>query len=172
MTKPARTLAISLALMFSSSVLAHPECPKLSFWNKDPDDCKPHQHEQTLIGAEEKHIVYFAFDSAQVQDIQDIVSYIDTLKQLQSIKLIGHADRLGSNDYNDRLSEQRVTAVATQLVNSGVNSSKITTDFKGETVPAKTCDNSAQQELIECLHANRRVEIEIIGEKVLDNADN
>ena len=92
MQKAALTLALFTAFSFSSTASAHPECPKLNFWDKTPNSCEPHHHEETtLVGAEEKHIVYFSFDSAEVGSIQDIVKYIDTLKQLDSVTLVGHA---------------------------------------------------------------------------------
>lgn len=172
MQKAALTLALSTVFSFSSTVSAHPECPKLNFWDKTPTSCEPHQHEEiTLVGAEEKHIVYFSFDSAEAGNIQDIVNYIETLKQLDSVTLVGHADRLGSDEYNDALSKRRVDAVEAKLINNGVDSSKITTDFKGERIPAQSCEDTDSTELIDCLFANRRVEIEIIGEKVLETTE-
>lgn len=173
MHKPALIIALLAAITSSSSIFAHPECPKLDFWGKTPDGCEPHQHEEvTLVGAEEKHIVYFAFDSAEVDDIQDIVNYVDGLKQLDSVTLVGHADRLGSDEYNDLLSKRRVDSVESKLINNGVDASKITTDYKGERVPAQACESRSGIELIDCLFANRRVEIEIVGEKVLENSPN
>ncbi|MGB0283405.1 MAG: OmpA family protein [Neptuniibacter sp.] len=160
------TLALCLAsaAAFSGSAFAHPECTKKEFWDNTPDNCVTH----TLVGAEEKHIVYFDFDKAIVGDIQDITDYISGLKELNSITLIGHADRIGSDDYNDALSKRRVDAVEQKLLESGIDGSKISTDYKGEKVPAQTCEGDFGPELIDCLHANRRVEIEIIGEKIIE----
>lgn len=173
MHKATLTFALFSAITFSSVVSAHPVCPKLNFWGKTPADCETHSHaEVTLIGAEEKHIVYFSFDSAEVGNIQDIISYINTLKKLDSVTLVGHADRLGTDEYNEQLSKRRVDAVATKMIDSGVSSLKITTDYKGERVPAQSCEGSMGAELIECLFANRRVEIEIVGEKILEEAVN
>ena len=173
MQNPAVIIALFTAISFSNSSYAHSECPKLSFWGKTPDGCEPHKHDEvTLVGAEEKHIVYFAFDSSEVDDIQDIVNYVDGLKQLDSVTLVGHADRLGSDEYNDLLSKRRVDAVESKLINNGVDASKITTDYKGERVPTQACESSSGIELIDCLFANRRVEIEIVGEKVLENPPN
>jgi OOP family OmpA-OmpF porin len=168
MKKTTLALCLTAATVFSTSAIAHPECLKKEFWDNTPDNCVEHTHEETLVGAEEKHIVYFAFDKSDVGDIQDITNYIDSLKQLDSITLVGHADRLGSDDYNDALSKRRVDAVEQRLIDSGVDASKISTDYKGERIPAESCDTESGSELIECLFANRRVEIEIVGEKVLE----
>lgn len=164
MKKITLALCLSTATAFSGSVLAHPECTKKDFWDNTPDNCVTH----TLVGAEEKHIVYFDFDKSNVGDVQDITDYISSLRELNEIILIGHADRIGSDSYNDALSKRRVDAVEQKLIDSGVDSSKITTDFKGERVPAQTCEGDLGPELIDCLHANRRVEIQIVGEKIIE----
>lgn len=165
--------SIALPLLFTAQLAtAHPACPQKEFWGQQPN-CEEHVHEEatkeiTLVGAEEKHIVYFDFDSAIVGNIGDITNYVDQLKNLDGINLVGHADRLGESDYNVALSKRRVEAVAKALQKSGIAADKIISDYKGENIPAKSCEGERSPELIECLFANRRVEIEITGEKVLN----
>lgn len=113
----------------------------------------------------EKHIVYFDFDSADAGDVSDITSYINSLKSVTSVNLVGHADRIGSSAYNDALSQRRVSAVSSALQAGGVNSSAISTGYMGENAPAKSCDGQNGANLIDCLRANRRVEVEISGTK-------
>ena len=75
----------------------------------------------------------------------------------QTIRVTGHTDSLGDDDYNLRLSEQRAEAVQAYLIDKGVKSERIRTDGKGEAVPVasnKTAPGRAQ---------NRRVEIEFQG---------
>ena len=77
---------------------------------------------------------------------------------------VGHADRLGSNDYNQKLSEKRADAVRAYLVSKGVEQSKVETLGFGKTLPVKACpDQKDRKQLIECLQPDRRVEIEVIG---------
>lgn len=113
----------------------------------------------------EKHIVYFDFDSSDAGDVSDISSYIMSLKSVTSVSLVGHADKIGSNAYNDALSQRRVEAVSAALQANGVSGSAISTGFMGETAPAKSCDGLRGATLIDCLRANRRVEVEISGTK-------
>jgi len=113
----------------------------------------------------EKHIVYFDFDSANAGDVSDISAYINSLKSVTSINLVGHADRIGSNAYNDALSQKRVNAVSSALQAGGVSASAISTGYMGEGAPAKSCEGQSGANLIDCLRANRRVEIEISGTK-------
>ncbi|MDF2181486.1 OmpA family protein [Neptuniibacter sp. CAU 1671] len=127
----------------------------------------PHTPKPVLVDAEEKHIVYFDFDSSKVDSVKDITDYIASLKELDAVRLVGHADRIGTNAYNDALSERRVLKVQDALVAGGVDANKITTGFMGETAPAKSCTGHRGADLIDCLRANRRVEIAITGKKVI-----
>lgn len=113
----------------------------------------------------EKHIVYFDFDSSNPGDVSDISGYINSLKEVNSVNLVGHADRIGSSAYNDALSQKRVNAVSKALQSGGVNAAAISTGYMGENAPAKSCDGQRGANLIDCLRANRRVEVEISGKK-------
>ncbi|PIE24917.1 MAG: flagellar motor protein MotB [Neptuniibacter caesariensis] len=113
----------------------------------------------------EKHIVYFDFDSSNPGDVSDIADYIKSLKKVSGVNLVGHADRIGSNAYNDALSMKRVNAVSDALQGAGISRSVITTGYMGENAPAKSCDGLNGANLIDCLRANRRVEVEISGKK-------
>jgi OOP family OmpA-OmpF porin len=48
---------------------------------------------------------------------------------------IGHADRFGTDRYNQGLSEQRVAEVKAFMVSKDVESGRIYTEGKGETQP-------------------------------------
>jgi OOP family OmpA-OmpF porin len=80
------------------------------------------------------------------------------------VQIDGHADRLGSHAYNQRLSERRAEAVRAYLVSRGFDTSNIDTIGFGKTSPVKSCPgNMARKELIECLAPNRRVAVEVKG---------
>jgi OmpA-OmpF porin, OOP family len=75
----------------------------------------------------------------------------------------GHADRLGAQQYNQKLSEKRANAVATYLKSKGV-AADIDTLGVGKTQSVKACDDKlARKELIACLAPNRRVSIDVKG---------
>ena len=92
---------------------------------------------------------------------------IERMRQFGSIKIIrisGHADRLGGEQYNDKLSYRRAEAVRAYLVSKGVDRSQITLFAFGEARPVSACaDSKPGKALIECLAPNRRVEIDIQG---------
>ena len=102
---------------------------------------------------------------AKLDDVADkIKNYIvDTIER---IDLTGHTDRLGSDAYNQRLSERRAKTVKNYLVKKGVDGSKITDTGRGEHEPVVQCKgNKATKKLIRCLQPNRRVDVEIHGVK-------
>jgi OOP family OmpA-OmpF porin len=81
---------------------------------------------------------------------------------------IGHADRLGSDNYNQRLSVRRADAVKAYLASKGTEQNRVYTEGKGKKQPVsgdkcKAMGNNRSPKLIECLQADRRVEIEVIG---------
>jgi OmpA-OmpF porin, OOP family len=93
----------------------------------------------------------------------------DLVGKLRSVTLevviaVGHADRLGSDAYNQKLSVRRADSVKAYLVSKGIGASRVYTEGKGESQPVKECKgNSKTKELIACLEPNRRVELEAVG---------
>jgi OOP family OmpA-OmpF porin len=69
----------------------------------------------------------------------------------------GHTDSIGTDAYNQKLSERRAAAVKAYLVSKGIPASKITTIGKGESQPVAT------NKTAEGRQKNRRVDIEFKG---------
>ena len=74
------------------------------------------------------------------------------------LEVEGHTDSVGSDDYNQHLSEQRGEAVSAYLTQQGMPSSSITTRGLGEGQPVASNDNAAGRQ------QNRRVELVVSGE--------
>lgn len=100
---------------------------------------------------------------------REIVSRIKEVQKLELVLVTGHTDRLGSQQYNQKLSERRAAAVATYLAGKGVAKDKIETLGMGKTqpVPGVVCEQKNRKELIACLQPHRRVEVEVKGEIVI-----
>jgi len=84
----------------------------------------------------------------------------------ETIMAVGHADRFGSDDYNQRLSEKRVESVKGYLVGKGIEPNRMNTEGKGESQPvtkAGECDGAKSAKVIACLQPDRRVEVEVVG---------
>lgn len=87
----------------------------------------------------------------------------------EMINAVGHTDRFGSDAYNQHLSELRVDAVKTYLVSIGIASNRVHTEGKGETEPvtqAGQCNGAASAAVIACLQPDRRVEVEVMGNRI------
>jgi|1185.fasta_scaffold01188_1 OOP family OmpA-OmpF porin len=91
---------------------------------------------------------------------------------VEKVNLIGHADRIGSEDYNKELSEKRAQAVADFLAQHGVESSRLQVEGRGEAEPltGNQCqrlgkESNKNQKLIACLQPDRRVDAELLGSR-------
>jgi OmpA-OmpF porin, OOP family len=94
----------------------------------------------------------------------EVIAKLADLRDVRYIIVNGHADRLGSVQYNQKLSEKRADAVRAYLVSKGVVADKVETLGFGKTLPVKACpDQKERKGLIECLSPNRRVVVEVQG---------
>ncbi|ELM3615467.1 porin OmpA [Aeromonas sobria] len=80
--------------------------------------------------------------------------------------VVGYTDRIGSDAYNQKLSEARARTVANFLVTKGMAASKVAIEGRGEANPVTgtKCNNvTAKAQLISCLAPDRRVEVRVSG---------
>ena len=99
--------------------------------------------------------------------LDELVSKAAAIK-LEVILVVGHTDRIGSDSYNQKLSEKRAAAVKEYVVAKGIEANRVYTEGKGEKQPVtgdKCKGNAPTKALIECLQPDRRADIEIIGTK-------
>ena len=99
--------------------------------------------------------------------LDELVSKAAAIK-LEVILVVGHTDRIGSDAYNQKLSEKRAAAVKEYLVAKGIEANRVYTEGKGEKQPVtgdKCKGNAKTKALIDCLQPDRRADIEIIGTK-------
>lgn len=79
--------------------------------------------------------------------------------------VIGHTDRIGSDAYNQSLSEQRARTVADYLIAKGLFADKVRAEGRGESEPVTggSCPDAAKAQMIACLAPDRRVEVRLTG---------
>lgn len=125
-----------------------------------PVACTP-QIETITIQAEK----LFGFDKAKLADTSEIdTQVVEKMKEnpiFASVKIVGHTDKLGSEKYNQALSERRANQVRDYIISKGIDGSRLIAVGKGESEPKVNCDNvKGRKAQIECLAPNRRVDVE------------
>lgn len=105
----------------------------------------------------------FDFDKSVVRpdgkkNIDDAMAKLAGV-DVEMVIATGHTDSVGTDAYNQKLSERRAAAVKEYLVSRGIPASKITTLGKGESQPVATNKTKEGRQ------KNRRVDIEFKGVK-------
>ena len=88
-----------------------------------------------------------------------LIKYDDT-----NVMIFGHTDNVGSDAYNETLSEKRAGSVDNFLVSKGVAGSRLTSEGYGETDPVASNETDEGREL------NRRVEVVVVANNELKKA--
>ena len=81
--------------------------------------------------------------------LTDTVLHILETNAEHRVRLVGRASRSGPDRLNNRISRQRVEAVAAHLVAAGVNRSRIDTSFIGESAPFSSAHESEEDRSVE-----------------------
>ncbi|WP_084635515.1 OmpA family protein [Pseudoxanthomonas sp. J35] len=104
--------------------------------------------------------ITFAFNSANIDPqfytvLNDVAGVLREYDQTV-VEVAGHTDSVGSDEVNQRLSEQRAEAVAQYLAAQGVQRERLITVGAGKRYPIASNDTEAGRA------ANRRVEITLV----------
>lgn len=101
--------------------------------------------------------VNFAFDKANIDEasagVLDVAAEQLTNCPRVSVRVDGYTDSVGTDKYNQSLSERRANAVMSHLVDRGVSASRLTATGYGESNPIASNDTAEGRAL------NRRVEL-------------
>ena len=108
--------------------------------------------------------VLFDFDSANLkpgarEKLARVAGILQAYPGLQ-MAIEGHTDNVGSDEYNQRLSERRAVSVRSYLVQNGIPESTVTALGFGESQPVATNASSTGRQ------QNRRVELVVSGDPI------
>ncbi|WP_339056885.1 porin OmpA [Candidatus Regiella endosymbiont of Tuberolachnus salignus] len=118
--------------------------------------------------------VLFSFNKSELKpegltQLNDLYSQLSSINPKNgSVLVLGYTDRIGKEAYNQALSERRAQSVMDYLITKGIPADKISARGMGEANPVtgSTCgDDMKRAAKIECLAPDRRVVIEVKGEK-------
>lgn len=110
--------------------------------------------------------VYFAFDSSALSadsraTLDEVAAFAAQNPDYQ-IELAGYADRLGSAEYNRKLSERRALAAKKYLVNQGVAAQNIQTAWYGEELAQGVTDAERQRDRRVDAKGQASIQVEIV----------
>lgn len=104
--------------------------------------------------------LYFDYNKSKIKDndVEIINRLILIYKNYSNLKftIIGHADNIGSNQYNNTLSKNRAKEIEHYLIKKGVVPGKIDTQWKGKSMPIELNETEKGRA------KNRRVVIQLI----------
>jgi OOP family OmpA-OmpF porin len=92
--------------------------------------------------------VNFAFDKATLTDdakqiLEQAVSVLKDTDSVVEVRVEGHTDSIGTEAYNQKLSQERAQSVVDYLVSRGINGSYLIPVGMGEKFPVATNDTAA-----------------------------
>lgn len=101
-----------------------------------------------------------------LEKLKAVAARLKSYKSIDVLTIAGHTDRLGTEAYNDKLSQARAETVRAWFESEGIKALAITARGAGEREPVTgdTCGSKlARPALIACLQPDRRVTIEVTG---------
>lgn len=148
-------------------VISPPEkCVRTTMWSAENalGECDQVTRETPAPKAGSELVSYngralFDFDSAILTgagraELDNLTAKLNAQDKIKAIQIVGHADSIGSDTYNQKLSENRANAVK-QYVQSSLNTVTVSAKGMGETVPVADNNTEAGRRL------NRRVDVNI-----------
>jgi len=111
--------------------------------------------------------VLFDFDKSVLKEAgkkildEEVVEKMKAHPEVELVLITGHADRIGDDNYNQRLSESRADSVKKYIASQGIADDRLHAIGKGEREPVVDCKGVRGKKLIDCLQPNRRVVVEI-----------
>lgn len=96
-------------------------------------------------------------NAVDAQGTAEVNAFAAFMKNSPAYKasIVGHTDNVGSEKFNQKLSEKRANQVKTMLVNQGVSADRLSASGKGENMPIVS--NTTKENRAE----NRRIEVQL-----------
>lgn len=115
----------------------------------------------------------FAFGKSDIAALQPegrkaldgAVARIAQHQAVSAVAVVGHTDRIGSAELNQRLSLARANTVRAYLVAHGVAPAVMHTEGVGASQPVTHCPAGESREIIACLKPDRRVTIGVTAQR-------
>jgi OOP family OmpA-OmpF porin len=123
------------------------------------EPCQPKFKTVTLEAEKLFGFDKFKLNGDALGEIDEVIKTLKEHPEFDIVVVTGHTDRIGSEQYNQKLSEKRAQVVKQYIVDQGIDASRIRAVGKGELQPLVECKGIRGKALVECLAPNRRVVI-------------
>ena len=141
-----------------------PDEPEDYDGDADEDGC-PDIYKRIVIREDRielKQKVYFAKNKATIMSksfdlLNEVASALSSRSKIR-VRIEGHTDSVGSDSYNQKLSERRAESVRAYLISKGIDGSRMEAEGVGEARPVEPNETRDGRE------KNRRVEFHIISQ--------
>lgn len=128
------------------------------------------EHEHVIVGPDKIELteeIHFEFDKAIIRReswpiLKELGAVLSEYPDLR-VRIEGHTDAVGSDSYNQRLSERRALAVRDFLVGLGIDKARLEWVGYGESKPIASNDTAVGRA------KNRRTEFPVLNPEALQN---
>lgn len=127
--------------------------------------CPYPKEEERRVLLEVKESLKFDFDKATIKAssfpaLERLARFMEKYPASR-LKMVGHTDDVGTDEYNQGLSEARVYSVKDYLKSHGIADSRIHASARGENEPLVSVQDKEDYELEEARAQNRRVDMSV-----------
>jgi len=135
----------------------------LTKWESNSNQCGMSADLRRLD--KEMRTVYFDFNKSTLNakekaKLDELSKLVKVAKDVESLDVVGYADKIGNDGYNKRLSTRRAENVKAYLASKGLKTRKTRVEGMGSSKPVTNCNHADRAQQIACLAEDRRVEIE------------
>jgi OOP family OmpA-OmpF porin len=159
------------------------DCVHTGYWSESSEPCEApavqlaHEATPRMAPAQVSHSAstLFSFDSDKLDDearaaLDELITHFEP-DEISKVYVTAHADRIGRKRYNFALSERRLETVRNYLATKGITLRELVAEARGadEAYTSGYCEcmgpeNRNNTALVECLQADRRADVEIVGQ--------
>src|SRR5262249_37428901 len=94
--------------------------------------------------SKEQRTVYFDFNKSTLNakekvKLDEVASILKGSKEVESVDIVGYADKIGTSSYNKRLSMPRAETVKSYLSSKGLKTRRVRVEAMGDSKPITNC---------------------------------